>query len=148
VLGAAGRGPTPAAAGTPLGYLATLVATMPSWIVWMVKQDGLDLHPPNAPAYKQPELRTRRELLEALESGVAKAREALAGTNDEHLMTPWKFMAAGKVLSEQPRYVMIQDAVFQHLAHHRGQLTVYLRLNGAPVPAIYGPSADENVTTS
>ncbi len=127
----------------PLGYLAALVATMPSWIVMMVKQDGLDLHPIDGPAYKQPELRTRRERLEAFEAAVAAAREALRNTTDEHLMRPWKFMAAGKVLSEEPRYVMIYDAVFHHLAHHRGQLTVYLRLNGAPVPAIYGPSADE-----
>ncbi len=129
----------------PLGYLATLVATMPGWIEMMVKQDGLDLHPPGGASYKQPDLRTRRELLEGLDAGVAKAREALQGTTDEHLMTPWKFMAAGKVLSEAPRHIMIRDAVFSHLAHHRGQLTVYLRLNEAKVPALYGPSADEGL---
>ena len=129
----------------PLGYLAALVATMPGWIAMMVNQDGLDLRPPGGASYKQPDLRTRRELLEGLEAGVAKAREALQRTTDEHLMTPWKFMAAGKVLSEAPRHVMISDAVFSHLAHHRGQLTVYLRLNEAKVPALYGPSADEGL---
>jgi uncharacterized damage-inducible protein DinB len=74
---------------------------------------------------------------------VAKACKALEHTTEEHLMKPWRFAAGGKVLTKEPRYVMLTDAVFSHLAHHRGQLTVYLRLNGASVPAIYGPSADE-----
>ena len=127
----------------PLGRLATLVATMPGWVVMTVNQDEMDLRPPGGAEYKQPELRTRRELLEALDASVAKAREALAATTDEHLMTPWKFKVAGKVVSEQPRHIVLRDSVFNHLAHHRGQLTVYLRLNEAPVPAIYGPTADE-----
>jgi uncharacterized damage-inducible protein DinB len=67
----------------------------------------------------------------------------LASTNDEHLLKPWRLLVAGQVVSEDPRHVVLRDAVFNHLAHHRGQLTVYLRLNGAPVPSIYGPSADE-----
>jgi len=67
----------------------------------------------------------------------------LQGTSDEHLMKPWKLLAGGRVMQEQPRHVMLRDGVLNHLWHHRGQLTVYLRLNGAPVPAIYGPSADE-----
>jgi uncharacterized damage-inducible protein DinB len=72
-----------------------------------------------------------------------KARKALSSTNDEHLLKPWRLRAGGHVLNEEPRYKMIQNSVFNHLAHHRGQLTVYLRLTGAKVPAIYGPSADE-----
>jgi uncharacterized damage-inducible protein DinB len=126
-----------------LGQLATLVATMPGWVAMMVNQNELDLHPPGGSKYKQEELHTSQELVAALEGSVAKAREALTNTTDEHLMTPWQFKVAGKVVSEEPRYVMIRDAVFNHLAHHRGQLTVYLRLAGASVPAIYGPSADE-----
>lgn len=126
-----------------LGRLSNLVASMPSWVVMMVEQDELDFNPPGGSTYKQPELRTSRELVEAHAAHVAKAREALANTTDEHLMTPWRFLAAGKVVGEQPRYIMIRDGVFNHLAHHRGQLTVYLRLNNASVPAIYGPSADE-----
>ncbi|MBV8475867.1 MAG: damage-inducible protein DinB, partial [Acidobacteria bacterium] len=64
-------------------------------------------------------------------------------TTDEHLEKPWKFMARGHVISELPRHINIRDSVINHLAHHRGQLTVYLRLTSVPVPAIYGPSADE-----
>ena len=127
----------------PLGYLASLVATMPSWVAMMVKQDELDLKSPGAAKFKPLEWRTRTELVAALDSGLAEAREALQNTTDEHLMTPWKFVIGGQVVDENPRHVMITNAVFSHLAHHRGQLTVYLRLNEASVPAIYGPSADE-----
>ena len=74
---------------------------------------------------------------------MTEAREALRTTTDEHLMTPWKFVIGGHVVDENARHVMIEHAVFSHLAHHRGQLTVYLRLNQASVPALYGPSADE-----
>jgi uncharacterized damage-inducible protein DinB len=82
-------------------------------------------------------------VLRSLDDSVAEAREALASSSDEHLMKPWRFRVGDKVASENPRHIMIRDAVFNHLAHHRGQLTVYLRLNNALVPAIYGPSADE-----
>jgi uncharacterized damage-inducible protein DinB len=105
----------------------------------MIKKDELDLATNEKP---QP-LRTSRELVEALDRGLAEAREALANTTDEHLMTPWRLLVGGKVVSEQPRYLALRFGAFNHLAHHRGQLTVYLRLNDAPVPAIYGPSADD-----
>jgi uncharacterized damage-inducible protein DinB len=127
----------------PLGYLATLVATMPAWIDMVINQDELDLHPPGGSNYKAPELRSARELVEGFEASQAKAEKALRATSDEHLLTPWKLLVAGKVVQQQPRHIMIRDSVLNHLAHHRGQLTVYLRLNNASVPAIYGPSADE-----
>jgi len=128
----------------PLGYLATLVALIPSWVVKVVKDDELDLNPPGGGQGKPPEWRKTAELVELFERHVADAKQALAGTNDAHLMTPWKLLVAGKVVSEQPRQVVLSDSVFCHLAHHRGQLTVYLRLNGAKVPAIYGPTADDS----
>ena len=126
-----------------LGGLATLVASMLSWVAMAVNRDELDLNPPGGPTATPQELRTSRELVEALDGNVAKAREALASTTDEHLVTPWRLLVAGRVVSEQPRHIVLRDAVFNHLAHHRGQLTVYLRLNDVPVPAIYGPSADD-----
>ncbi|HEX4487473.1 MAG TPA: damage-inducible protein DinB [Terriglobales bacterium] len=126
-----------------LGYLTNLVATMPSWIVKMVNQDHWDLHPAVGEPYKQPSQTTRAEWLATHDSGVAQAQQALANATDEHLLTVWKFMVAGNVVSEGPRHVMIRDGVLSHLAHHCGQLTVYLRLNSEPVPALYGPSADE-----
>jgi uncharacterized damage-inducible protein DinB len=126
-----------------LGYLASLVATMPAWIISIVKQDEFDLRSPEAAKFKPLEWRSRSELIAALDQGVAEARAALQETTDEHLMTPWKFSAGGHVISQDPRRIVIADSVFSHLAHHRGQLTVYLRLNAASVPALYGPSADE-----
>ena len=127
----------------PLGYLASLIATMPVWVVTMVTQDELDLKSPAAVKFKPLEWRKRSELLSVLDAGLAEARAALRNTTDDHLMTPWRFLIGGQVVDENPRYVMIADSVFSHLAHHRGQLTVYLRLNEVSVPALYGPSADE-----
>jgi uncharacterized damage-inducible protein DinB len=127
----------------PLGYLATLVATMPSWITMTIKQDELDLNPPGKPKPIPATMTTARELVQALDGAVNGAREALRSTTEEHLLTTWRLLVAGHVVSEQPRYVVIRDAAFNHLAHHRGQLTVYLRLNDVAVPSIYGPTADE-----
>lgn len=126
----------------PLGYLSTLVATIPSWIAMQVSQDELDIAPVAAPAYRPPAPGTNRELLAAFEDAVARARGALAGTTDEHLTTSWRLLVAGKTVMEKPRNVVIADT-FTHLAHHRGQMTVYLRLLGVPVPSVYGPSADD-----
>jgi uncharacterized damage-inducible protein DinB len=126
----------------PLGYLSTLVATMPSWIAMAVSQDALDLKPQGGPAFQAPATDTNQKLLQAFEDAVAAARGALANTTDEHLATPWRLLVAGQTVMENPRHVVIADT-FTHQAHHRGQLTVYLRLNGVPVPAIYGPSADD-----
>jgi hypothetical protein len=126
----------------PLSYLATLVATMPSWIAMEIEQDELDLDPPDGSGYSPPSWSTAPELTKMLDDSVETARQALRKTTDEHLMTPWRLLVAGKVVMEQPRHVVIADT-FLHQAHHRGQLTVYLRLNEVPVPAMYGPSADE-----
>lgn len=124
-----------------LGYLAALVATMPGWVALMIDYDELDLNGNETLRTKPVE--TRAELLVLLDEAMAKSRRALEGTTEEHLMTPWRLVMGEQVLTEGPRYVNIADGALSHLAHHRGQLTVYLRLNEAKVPAIYGPSADE-----
>ena len=125
-----------------LGDLASLIATLPAWVAMMVNQDELDLKSPAAAKFKAPEWSKRAELVTALEASLAQAREALANTTDEHLLAPWKFVVGGHVVSESPRHVMIADDVFSHLAHHRGQLTVYLRLNEA---SVHGTAADEEL---
>jgi hypothetical protein len=126
-----------------LGGLARLVTGMPLWFVMMIQDDSLDLNPPGGgSSYHPPPMGTREERLKAFDDGWVKAREALAGTTEDHLMKPWRLLVAGKVVSEDPRHVVIRDT-FMHLSHHRGQLTVYLRLNDATVPAVYGPSADD-----
>jgi uncharacterized damage-inducible protein DinB len=125
------------------GYLADMVATIPTWITMQVKQDELDVAPAAGQRTKQQQKKTRDELLKALDDAAEAARAALKGTTDEHLATSWRLLAHGKVVMEAPRHEMIQDT-FNHWAHHRGQMTVYLRLLGAKVPALYGPSADDN----
>jgi uncharacterized damage-inducible protein DinB len=126
----------------PLGYLSQLVATMPGWIAMAVLQDELDLKPAAGGGYKPPATDTKARLLAAHDELVAQAQAALRSSTDTHLATPWKLLVGGRVVSEQPRHVVVADT-FTHLAHHRGQLTVYLRLNGALVPSVYGPSADD-----
>jgi len=126
----------------PLGYLAALVAKMPGWIAMMVDQDAYDLNAKDA-RFQPVALATNEELVASFDEAAAAARRALLGTTDEHLQKNWKMLVGGHVVSDAPRYTSIRDAVFTHLGHHRGQLTVYLRLNEALVPSIYGPSADE-----
>jgi uncharacterized damage-inducible protein DinB len=127
----------------PLGRLAALVATMPSWLAMMIEKDEFDLNPPGGSSQSfMRQFRTNKELVQALEEGITGARTAIRRANEAHMMKPWRLMVAGKVVAEHPRHVMMRDSI-NHLAHHRGQLTVYLRLNDVAVPAIYGPSADD-----
>jgi len=126
-----------------LGYLAALVASMPGWVAFMIEGDQLDFEDPSSNKFRTAAVETRAQLVQMLEDGAAKAKRALEGTDERHLLDRWRLVSGIRVLAEGARYVMISDAVFSHLAHHRGQLTVYLRLNEAAVPALYGPSADE-----
>ena len=126
----------------PLGRLAMLVAQMPSWISLVVDREELDLNPSGGSNVDRRPLRTPAELTAAMDKNVADAKKSLAGTSDDHLMTPWKLLFSGRVVMEKPRHVVLRET-FMHLSHHRGQLTVYLRLNGAQVPSIYGPTADD-----
>jgi uncharacterized damage-inducible protein DinB len=132
---------TPHPKSMPLARLAGLVASMPSWVSLIIEQDELDIAPrPGAEQYQQPAI---DKLGEVMDAHVVKARESLRRTNDDFLMsTKWRLLAGGKVVMEDPRHVVLRDTL-NHLAHHRGQLTVYLRLCGENVPAIYGPSADD-----
>lgn len=127
-----------------LGYLAALVAGMLGWIALMIERDELDLNDPESESFRTRPLANKTELIASLDNAVTSARRALESTTDEHLRTPWAFKMNGNPIQKQPRTVMIADAVFSHLAHHRGQLTVYLRMVSSAVPALYGPSADEH----
>ena len=125
------------------GYLANMVATMPSWMAMAITQDELDVAPAEGSKMDQTPKDTSDALLKALDKAAGDARSALEKTTDEHLMTSWRLLARGQVVMEAQRQVVIQDA-FNHWSHHRGQMTVYLRLMGAKVPALYGPSADDH----
>jgi uncharacterized damage-inducible protein DinB len=124
------------------GYLADMVATIPSWIAMEITRDELDIAPTGGSTMKPEPKKTSAALIAALEQTAADARSALAAATDAHLATTWQLKAGGVVVQSAPRHEMIQDTI-NHWAHHRGQMTVYLRLMGARVPALYGPSADD-----
>ncbi len=124
------------------GYLADMVATIPTWITMIVKQDELDIAPPAGQQQPRTPKNSSREYIDALDKAASDARQALSSTSEDHLRTGWRLLARGKVVLEMPRHEMIRDTI-NHWAHHRGQMTVYLRLMGAKVPALYGPSADD-----
>ena len=126
-----------------LGYLSELVANIPSWVGMAITLDELDIAPKDGPKYKPAPLNTSAELVAALDKAVGQAREALHKTTDAHLATSWRLLASGHLAFEQPRHQVIRDT-FLHSAHHRGQLTVYLRLLGSKVPSVYGPTADDS----
>jgi uncharacterized damage-inducible protein DinB len=124
------------------GYLANMVANIPSWISMIVTKPELDIAPVGGPTQRPEPLTDSAAHLAALDKAMEGARSALTQTTDDHLMTNWRLLAAGTVAMETSRYIMIRDTI-NHWVHHRGQMTVYLRLMGAKVPALYGPSADD-----
>jgi uncharacterized damage-inducible protein DinB len=126
-----------------LGYLAALVAGMPGWASFMIERDEVDLGDPSSAGFRPKAVEKNAELRASCEEAIAKGRAALERVTEDRLMKPWRFVMQGRLISAEPRHVVLANGLLSHLAHHRGQLTVYLRLLGARVPAIYGPSADE-----
>jgi uncharacterized damage-inducible protein DinB len=125
------------------GYLANMVATSPMWVSMQINQDELDVAPVGGGQFKQERLDGSEDLIKALDKAAEGARAAFEKTTDAHLNTDWKLLARGKVVMQAPRHEMIADTL-SHWSHHRGQMTVYLRLMGEKVPSIFGPSADDN----
>src|SRR6266487_1360006 len=111
-----------------LGRLATLVAELPGWVVNTITRDDLD---------------STARILELFDRNAAAARGALAKTPDAEFKKPWAFKVGGRTVATNPKFTVYRRTVLNHLVHHRGQLTVYLRLNDAAIPAVYGPTADE-----
>lgn len=128
---------------TTMGYLATHLGFLPGWAVNAINQDTLDLAPEGGPPLSVPTAGSRQEVLESFDRNVAEARAAIAGASDEHLRQPWSLLMGGRTIFTMPRIDVLRRVVMNHNIHHRAQLGVYLRLNDLPVPALYGPSADE-----
>ncbi len=124
-------------------WLAGHVAHIPGWTKETFERDSLDIAPPGPPPQKAEAPRSRKELLELFEGNVAAGRAALAKASDDQMMQRWSLLAGGKTIFTMPRIAVFRGFVMSHLIHHRAQLGVYLRLNDVPVPALYGPSADE-----
>jgi uncharacterized damage-inducible protein DinB len=123
----------------PLGRLASHIAEMPSWVTGTVQLEFMDIDA----SYKPWTAASRDELLSKFDSYAAEAGKALSGVSDEDLGKRWALRMAGQELFAGPREEVIRTLILNHIIHHRGQLSVYLRLLDIPVPSIYGPSADE-----
>lgn len=126
-----------------LGRLAGHVAEIPKWATMAIEREEVDIRPPGGGSAASLTAKSRQEALEAFDANVKAARTAIAGASDEHLMKPWTLLAGGQKIFTLPRMDVLRSMVMNHMIHHRAQLGVYLRLNNVPVPAIYGPSADE-----
>jgi len=123
-----------------LGQLALHVAIVPGGVAELVASPS----PAQAPQFIDPSPKSASELIPALDQSIAKAKEVLGGMDDATLMATWRMMNGERELFAVPRMALLRSVMLNHWYHHRGQLTVYLRELGVPVPSIYGPSADEN----
>jgi uncharacterized damage-inducible protein DinB len=126
-----------------MGGLATHLANIPTWATRAINKDSFDMAPQGGPPLRLPPAQSRSEILDTFDKNVAEAREAIAGASDEDLMVKWSLLSGGETVMTLPRVAVLRSFVMNHSIHHRGQLTVYLRLNDLPVPGLYGPSADE-----
>lgn len=120
-----------------LGYLALLVAEIPKWITTMIETSEIDLA-----TFEHFAPRTTAELVEHFDENLEGARQALQAVADDEFSAPFHLKVNGEVVFSGSKEENIAPAI-NHLVHHRGQLTVYMRLNGIAVPSIYGPSADD-----
>lgn len=126
----------------PLGRLAVHCATLPLFGFYILEDDGMDLANPKRP-WADLTFRSREECLRRLEESAEQCRAALTGASDEHMQAVWPFRFGEQVISNNSRATSFRHMFFNHLVHHVAQLGVYMRLNDIPVPALYGPSADE-----
>ena len=131
---------TPDPKSMSMGRLAAHVAEMPGWAALALGTDELDFA---AGAYTPVVATSREHVLEILDGNVKAARAAIAGASDADFMKPWTLRQGEQIFFTMPKIAVLRGMVMNHTIHHRGQLTVYYRLNGVPVPALYGPSADE-----
>jgi uncharacterized damage-inducible protein DinB len=124
--------------------IATHLANIPTWAVRSINHDSFDMAPPGEAPPRAVPVKTNAELLETFDKNVAAAREAISSASDELLREKWSLLSGGNIVMALPRLAVLRSFVMNHGIHHRGQLSVYLRLRDIPVPALYGPSADES----
>jgi uncharacterized damage-inducible protein DinB len=130
----------PHAKSMSVGQLISHLAEIPSWAVPTFQQDSLDLS-----TYVAPNHATVAEVLAAFDASVAAAKEAIASADEATFGDAWSLGAGGHTFFTMPRAAVMRAFVLSHFIHHRGQLSVYLRLLDIPVPSIYGPTADEGM---
>ena len=130
----------PHAKSTPIGKLGMHIASLPGRFGPRLKEDGFDVTKAGAP----PTPKTTADILAIFDEGIPAAKQAISEIDDAAAMQPWTLSFGDKVIFSAPRVAIVRTLLLNHSVHHRGQLSVYLRLLDIPVPSIYGPSADEN----
>lgn len=123
--------------------LATHLANLPKWTVMTLNEPSFDMEPVGEEPITEEPVESVEDALEMFDASVAAAREAIANASDETMMASWSLLKGGEEVLTMPRVAVLRSFIMNHMIHHRAQLTVYLRLNDIPVPALYGPSADE-----
>lgn len=126
-----------------MGWLAGHLAFLAGWGAFTMQTDQLDLAPGGKQMEPPPPMKTRQELLDTFDKGWKDTKKALEQGTDEEFMKPWSLLNNGKAIFTMPKVAVLRGVIINHMIHHRGQMTVYLRLNDVPVPGLYGPSADE-----
>jgi len=126
-----------------MGWVACHLAEIPGWVEGTLTQDAWDINPEGGTPYQSPKLDSLKEILDLFDANVAAAKKRIAATADEEFAKSWSLLSGGQALITMPKLGVIRTWVLNHAIHHRAHLCVYLRLNDIPVPALYGPSADE-----
>ncbi|MSO56928.1 MAG: DUF664 domain-containing protein [Acidobacteria bacterium] len=132
----------PHAKSMSLGQLAMHIANIPQWVSITLERTEFDTNLPSGQRATPPAFESGAHLLLAYDEGVTAARAMLARTSDGDFMVPWTLKSAGKSMFSMPRAAVFRSFILNHAVHHRGQLSVYLRLLDVPLPNIYGPTAD------
>lgn len=127
-----------------MGRLAGHIAEMCGFAAATFQSESFDFAPLGAPPRQPTVMKSRQELLDLFDKNVASARAAISKASDEELQKTWTLMNGGKTFFAMPRIQVLRGMILNHVIHHRGQLSVYLRMNQVPVPSIYGPSGDES----
>ena len=125
--------------------LASHLANVPAWAGPILLADSIDLAPKDGPSHETPQGSSAKEVLAMFDKNLAEARGIIAKTPDAEFMKPWTLFKGGVTVMTLPKIAVVRSFIMNHNVHHRAQLGVYLRLNDVPVPATYGPSADEGM---
>jgi uncharacterized damage-inducible protein DinB len=125
-----------------LGELAMHVSTLPAWAPITLRETQFDTSPPGGQSFAPPAFESTAKMLAAYDEGVRASRAMLASATDAELMVAWALKTAGKTVFTMPRVAVFRSFIMNHAIHHRGQLSVYLRMCDVPLPSIYGPTAD------
>lgn len=130
-----------------MGWVASHLADIPGWVEIVLTRDCLDVAPPGGEPYRTQVARSREEILDRFDRNVAQARAAISAAADGEFLKSWCLLSGGQPVFRMPRTAVLRSFILNHSIHHRAHLCVYLRLNNVAVPALYGPSADEQDMT-